>query len=285
MHFWFCGGLIGKMDVNGIIEALNYARLFSGKKVVVKIGGELLDAGFSGSIAQDLAIMRRLKIDVVAVHGGGKKLSEMMEKFGKKPQFAEGKRVTDAETLELAEMAFLGNSKSKLLKALLDAGEKPVGLSGRDAAFVKAKKEPALGLAGKVESVDPAILDLLLKNGFLPVLSSLAYSEEDGLLNVNADDLAVEVAKAIGAEKLVFLTNVDGVLDSKGVLVSELSKQKTKELLSASAISGGMIPKVESAVSALKGGISRVHIISGAKPHSLLAELFSDKGIGTMIVK
>ncbi len=273
------------MNISETVEALNYARMFSGKIVVVKLGGELLEGSSVKLIAQDLAVLKSLKIDVVVVHGGGKKLSSFMEKIGKKPEFVGGKRVTDAETLELAEMVFVGNTKSKLLQELIALHEKPVGLSGRDAGFIKAKKAQGLGLVGDVESVDCELLNLLLSKGFLPVVSSLGYSSEGGLLNLNADDLAVAIASAIGAEKLVILTNVDGVLDSKKNLLSVLSEKQAEELIATKVIEGGMIPKVRAGVAAINAGVKRVHVINGEKPHALLAELFSEKGIGTMIVK
>ncbi len=274
-----------EMNVQEIVESLEYAKLFSGKTVVVKLGGELLDEKHAAGIAQDLALMKSLKIDVVIVHGGGKKLSELMEKLGKKPVFVDGKRVTDDQTLELAEMVFVGNSKSRLVQSLVAIGEKPVGLSGRDAGFIVARKIQGLGNVGKVEKISCELPKLLLCNGFMPIISSLGYSKSDGVLNLNADELAVSVAKALGAEKLVFLTQVDGVLDASGKLVSQLSEKDAKKMIAEKVVDGGMIPKVESALDAVASGVKRVHIINGTKPHALLAELFSEKGIGTMMVK
>ena len=288
--------IIKKAEV--LIEALPYIKSFYGKTFVIKYGGaaqmkqELKDA-----FARDVVLLNYIGIHPVVVHGGGPKISEVMEKMGKKPAFVQGQRVTDKETIDIVEMV-LGGLINKEIVSLMNAhGGKAVGLSGKDAGLVKAKrkflkissekgkdKKIDLGLVGEVTHVDTHILLSLEREGFIPVISPIGISQEGETLNINADSVASFIASSMKAEKLILLTDVPGVKDKKDRIIPTLTKQHIKKLIKDGTIAGGMLPKVQACLQSLEGGVSKTHIIDGRVPHCLLLEIFTKSGIGTEIL-
>ena len=251
--------------------------------VVIKVGGELLDAENIDSVVSGICALKRSGRNAVVVHGGGKELSELMKKIGKEPVFSEGLRVTDSETIALAQMAFLGPLKTKLISSFLKNGEKAVGISGRDAGFVVAKKKTGkadLGFVGTVERIDVALIELLLSKNYVPVISPFGFSKRYGMLNINADELASSVAIAMKADEFLVLTNVDGILRNRkdaSSLIAKITKEECGKLISNGVISEGMIPKAQACISALSGGARIARIANGKKK-----EAFVENG-GTMV--
>ena len=288
--------IIKKAEV--LIEALPYIKSFSGKTFVIKYGGaaqvkqELKDA-----FARDIVLLNYIGIHPVVVHGGGPKISSVMEKMGKKPAFVQGQRVTDKETIDIVEMV-LGGLINKEIVSLMNAhGGRAVGLSGKDAGLIKAKrkfikispekgkgKKVDLGLVGDVTNVDTHILLSLEKEGFIPVISPIGISQEGETLNINADSVASFIASAMKSDKLILLTDVPGVKDKKDRIISTLTKQQIKRLIKDGTIAGGMLPKVQACLQSLESGVSKTHIIDGRVPHCLLLEIFTKSGIGTEIL-
>jgi acetylglutamate kinase len=248
---------------------------------------------------RDIILLHYVGIKVVVVHGGGPEISEKMEKMGKKPEFISGLRITDKETLEIVEMVLDGIVNSKIVSMFMRNGGKAVGLSGRDGTLVIARKKPPkkvrmgdeekevdLGFVGETDSVNPEILKLLLDNGFIPVVSPIAIDKEGNRLNLNADIVAGELASALHAKRLIMLTDVPGILRKTSDRTSVISRMKTVELeslVTSGVLDGGMIPKAQSCLIALKGGVEKAHILDGSKEHALLLELFTDEGVGTMV--
>ncbi|HXX56556.1 MAG TPA: acetylglutamate kinase [Thermodesulfovibrionales bacterium] len=284
---------------NILVEALPYIRNFYGKTVVIKYGGAAqVEDALKNSFAQDVVLLSFIGIRPVIVHGGGPKISHMMKKMGKEPTFVEGQRVTDRETMDIVEMV-LGGLINKEIVALINShGGRAVGLSGKDGGLIRAKKKllkkPAkkgreetidIGLVGEVESVDPAILDSLEKPGFIAVISPIGVGAKGEAYNINADYVASSIASSLKAEKLMLLTDVEGIKDSEGKILSTLDKRDIMELIGEKVISGGMLPKVQACTRALDAGVKKTHIIDGRVPHCLLLEIFTKKGIGTEIVK
>ncbi len=282
---------------NVLIEALPYIREFKGKTFVIKYGGAAqVDDGLKKAFAEDVALMTFIGIRTVIVHGGGPTISDAMKRMGKQPSFVHGHRVTDAETMEIVEMV-LGGVVNKQIVSLINAvGGKAVGLSGKDAGLIKARKktlksptgkgkneEIDIGLVGGVTGVNPDVLFSLEKDGFIPVICPVSSGPGGETLNINADETAGAIASALKAEKLIFLTDVEGIKDKKGVVLHSIDKKQTKKLMSSGIISGGMVPKVQSAVKALEAGVGKVHIVDGRFPHCLLLEIFTREGIGTEI--
>lgn len=288
--------IIKKAEI--LIEALPYIRTFCGKIFVIKYGGaaqvkqELKDA-----FARDVVLLNYIGIRPIVVHGGGPKISAVMEKMGKKPAFIQGQRVTDKETIDIVEMV-LGGLISKEIVSLINAhGGKAVGLSGKDGGLIEAKRKVLktssvkgkgktidLGLVGEVTNVDTHILLSLEKEGFIPVVSPIGMSREGETLNINADSVASFAAATLKAEKLILLTDVPGVQSKKDRIISTLTKQQIKRLIKDGTIAGGMLPKVQACLHALEGGVSKTHIIDGRIPHCLLIEIFTKSGIGTEIL-
>jgi acetylglutamate kinase len=283
-----------------LIEALPYIREFYGSKIVVKLGGHaLVDESIMDKVTQDLVLLRFVGICPVVVHGGGPEITRLMERLGKKPTFIGGLRITDDETMEIARMVLVGSMNERIVSLIGKHGGKGLGLSGNDGSLIVARKkqkltvgvpgeeqEVDLGWVGEVEAINAEIITLTAERGYIPVISPIAVDTVGNSLNVNADSVAGEIARAIDAKKLVLLTDVPGIMrDPKDptTLISRTTAAEIKELIATKVIGEGMIPKVEGALLAASSGVA-VHIIDGREPHALLLELFTDQGIGTMIV-
>ncbi|MBQ4059202.1 MAG: acetylglutamate kinase [Lachnospiraceae bacterium] len=274
-----------------LIEALPYIQKFNGKKVVVKYGGSaMLDEDLKLNVIKDVALLKLIGMQPIIVHGGGKEISKWVEMIGKEPEFINGLRVTDAETMEIAEMVLSKVNKS-LVQMMQKLGLNAVGISGKDAGLMTVtKKFPGgkdIGFVGEVQSVNAKLLDTLLENDFIPVIAPIGSSEEFESYNINADDAACAVAKAISAEKLVFLTDIEGVFmdpNDKSSLISEMHISEAKEFINKGIVGGGMLPKLTNCIEAIEQGVSRVHILDGRVKHCLLLEFFTEKGIGTAIL-
>ncbi len=273
-----------------LAEALPYIREFSGKTVVVKYGGQAMaDEKLKRSVARDITLMKYVGIKPVIVHGGGKAITTFMEKLGIKPRFIEGNRVTDSETMEIAEMVLMGKINKQIVSLLNQFGGRAVGIGGKDGELILASrsKDKKLGLVGEIEKINSAIIEILEREGFISVVAPIGMSKEGETLNINADIVAAGLAGALKAEKLIFLTDVEGILEESalsGSLISTLSLKQVWGMIKEGRIQGGMLTKMRACESALKKGVSKVHIISGLKEHSLLLEIFTDRGIGTQIL-
>ena len=274
-----------------LIEALPYIRDFNNKKVVVKYGGSaMLDEKLQQSVIKDVALLKLVGMKPIIVHGGGKEISKWIDIVGKETKFVEGLRVTDKETMEIAEMV-LNKVNKDLVQMVEKLGVKAVGISGKDGGTLFCQKKMPngkdIGFVGDVKSVNSDLIDTLLENDFIPIIAPIGMDENYEPYNINADDAACAVAKAIQAEKLAFLTDIEGVrrdVDDKESLISVLTLDDADELIDTGIIGGGMIPKIKNCVDAVKGGVSRVHILDGRKEHCLLLEFFTKKGIGTAII-
>ena len=274
-----------------LIQALPYIQKFLGKIVVVKYGGNALAGASDGfatsTFAQDIALMHAVGIKPVVVHGGGPQISAMMERLGKKPEFRDGLRVTDAETVEIASMVLLGNINPQLVSAINIHGARAVGVSGQDAGLLRvSQRDPELGFVGDIASVDSTILKSMLADGAIPVIATIGSDAAGQAYNVNADTAAGAIAESLGAEKLIYLTDIEGLRrdanDSQSI-VRQTSPEQLLKMIADGSVEGGMIPKVESCIHALENGVKRVHILDGRIAHVLLIELFTDAGVGTMI--
>ena len=275
-----------------LIEALPYIQKFNGKKVVVKYGGSaMLDEELKYNVIKDVALLKLIGMKPIIVHGGGKEISKWVEKIGKEPEFINGLRVTDAETMEIAEMV-LSKVNKGLVQMMQKLGLNAVGISGKDAGLLTVtKKMPGgkdIGYVGEVKAVNSKVLDTLIENDFIPVIAPIGSSEEFESYNINADDAACAVAKAISAEKLVFLTDIEGVFidpTDRNTLISEMDVQEAKAFIEKGVVGGGMLPKLTNCIDAIENGVSRVHVLAGRVKHCLLLEFFTEKGIGTAILK
>lgn len=282
-----------------LIEALPYIREFYGSKIVIKMGGHaLVDESIMDKITQDLVLLRFVGICPVVVHGGGPEITRLMERLGKKPKFIGGLRITDDETMEIARMVLVGNVNERIVSLIGKHGGKGIGLSGNDGTLIAAKKkrtqkvatggeeqEVDLGWVGEIEAINAEIINITSEKGYIPVISPIAVDSAGNSLNVNADSVAGEIAYAIKAKKLILLTDVPGVLrdpSNTATLISKTTPAEIQVLIANNVIGEGMIPKVEASLRAASGGVT-AHIIDGREPHSILLELFTDKGIGTMI--
>jgi acetylglutamate kinase len=274
-----------------LIEVLPYIQKFSGKIVVVKYGGNALagssDEHAANTFAQDIALMHAVGIKPVVVHGGGPQISAMMERLGKKPEFRDGLRVTDAETVEIASMVLLGNVNPQLVSAINVHGATAVGVSGQDAGLLRVvQRDPSLGFVGDITAVDSTILKSMLADGSVPVIATIGSDSSGQAYNVNADTAAGAIAESLGAEKLIYLTDIEGLrLDAQDpkTLLHQTSPEQLRAMIRDRNIEGGMIPKIESCIHALENDVKRVHILDGRIAHVLLIELFTDAGVGTMI--
>lgn len=273
-----------------LVEALPYIQHFKGKTVIIKYGGSLMvNPQLQKVFASDIVLMKCVGINPVIVHGGGKEISKWMSRVGKEAVFIDGLRFTDDETMELTEMVLSGKINNQLVSLLNQHGGKAVGLSGKDGDFFMARKIQSktyqdLGFVGDIESVDSTLLDTLLEKGFIPVIASVARSQDGETLNMNADHVAEGIAQAVCAEKLIFMTDVQGVFcDEK--LIPYLTMSDAKTLLDHPDIKGGMIPKLTCSIRAIENGVERVHIVNGSIEHAVLLEIFTDVGIGTMLEK
>ena len=284
----------GNQRVEILLEALPYIREFRGKSVVIKYGGAAMEqADLKEPFALDVILLHLIGINPVIVHGGGPQIGALMKKLGKEPKFVGGMRVTDAETVEIVEMVLTGKINKEIVGLINLHGGRAVGLSGKDGDLLRAKKrlhrtaegeEIDLGLVGAVEHVNTEPIQLLEDQGFVPVIAPVGVGARGETYNINADLVAGEVAAALGAEKLIHLTDVQGIKGTDGKLISTLSRKEAERLMQTGVIDGGMLPKVESALRALEGGTVKAHIIDGRVPHAILLELFTREGVGTEIV-
>ena len=276
---------------NVLIEALPYIQRFNRKIIVVKYGGSAMaDEELKRKVIADVVLLKLVGFKPIIVHGGGKELSRWVEKVGMKPKFVNGLRVTDAETMELAEMV-LNKVNKELVCHVQELGIKGAGISGKDGGLLKVKKRYAdgedIGFVGEITEVNPKILLDLIEKDFLPIVCPIGLDDEFNTYNINADDAACAIAKAVGAEKLAFLTDIEGVYrdkDDPSSLISEITVSEAKELIGSGNIGGGMLPKLSNCIDAVETGVSRVHILDGRIPHFLLLEIFTNKGIGTAII-
>jgi acetylglutamate kinase len=281
-----------------LIEALPYIRRFYGMTIVIKYGGHaMVDEQLKEDFARDITLMKFIGLNPVVVHGGGPQINSVLDQMGISPKFVRGMRLTDAATMDVVEMVLGGKVNKAIVAQINQQGGNAVGLSGKDGGLILAKKlqivyqedsnkPPEIidpGLVGEVIRIKPDLINTLTERGFIPIIAPVGVGEEGETFNINADLVASKVAAALSAGRLILLTDVDGVLDAGGNLISSMNAEVIQKMIADKSISGGMIPKIECAVEALQGGVGKVQIINGKQRHSLLLELFTDKGIGTEI--
>lgn len=274
-----------------LIEALPYIRRFAGATVVIKYGGNALagssEADALAMFAQDVALLRSVGLRPVVVHGGGPQISELMRRLGKQTEFRDGLRVTDAETVDIARMVLVGQVNPQLVAAINVHGALAVGVSGEDAKLIRATaRDPQLGFVGDVQAINTMILDGLLAEGFVPVVATIGTDDDGQAYNINADTVAGAIASALGAAKLIYLTDIEGLrrdVNDPATLIRQTSVTELDSLMADGTIAGGMIPKVRSCVDAVRAGVEEAHILDGRIPHVLLLEVFTDDGVGTMV--
>lgn len=275
-----------------LIEALPYIQKFNRKIIVVKYGGSAMNnEELQKNVIKDVTLLKLVGFKPIIVHGGGKEISRWVGKVGKEAQFVNGLRVTDDETMEIAEMV-LGRVNKRLVTMVEELGVKAVGLSGKDGQMLQVEKKYSdgqdIGYVGNITSVNPKILFDLLEKGYLPIVSPIGLGEDFATYNINADDAACAIAKAVGADKLVFLTDIEGLykdINNKSSFISRITASEADSLIEEGFIGGGMLPKLNNCTSAVKDGVNRVHILDGRIPHCLLLEIFTNEGIGTAIVR
>jgi len=272
-----------------LVEALPYIQRFRGCVVVVKLGGNaMVDPALADSFAEDIVLMRSVGIRPVVVHGGGPQISELMERLGMVPEFRDGQRVTSAETVDIARMVLVGKVNREIVSAINLHGPLAVGVSGEDAGLILAgARHPDLGFVGDVHAVNPAILERLLAEELIPVVSTIGADETGQAYNINADAVAGALAEALGAEKLIYLTDIEGLLGDvadPASLIRRIDAPALQALVDDGTLSGGMIPKMAACLQAVGHGVGSAHLLDGRLPHVVLLELFSDAGVGTMIV-
>jgi acetylglutamate kinase len=273
-----------------LAEALPYIREFSGKTVVIKYGGHAMeDDDLADLFATDVVLMRLVGINPVVVHGGGPQITALMRRLGKEPEFVDGRRVTDAETVDIVRMALVGKVNREIVASVNRHGSYAVGLSGEDAGLIRVEeRDPRLGFVGDVRAIDPTIVQRLLREDLIPVIATVGVDDAGQAYNINADTVAGAIAEALGAEKLVYLTDVAGVYaewPDEGSLVPRIDVDGLEKLIADEKISEGMIPKLESCIHALRNGVHRAHILDGRLPHAVLLEFFTREGVGTMVHK
>ena len=285
-------------DIDVLIEALPYIKKFHDQKILIKYGGHaMVDDEAKSSTARDTVLLKYVGMKPLIVHGGGPDISRSMDKLGKEPKFIKGLRVTDEETMEIIEMVLVGKISTEIVSELIKHDGQAISLSGKDSSLIFAHKKEAhkvdeeiidLGLVGEVDCINTDLLDMFLDNDYIPVISPVGIAKDGISLNLNADTAAGEDAGAVGAEKLIILTDVPGVLRDPSdptSLIQKIRISEIPELIEQGVISGGMIPKIETCVKAIENGVKSCHIIDGRKKHSLLLEIFTTDGIGTMIFK
>jgi acetylglutamate kinase len=281
-----------------LTEALPYIRRFNGKTIVIKYGGNAMsDAQLKSDFARDVVLMKLVGMNPVLVHGGGPQIGELLEKLGKKTEFVDGMRVTDNETMDIVEMVLGGLVNKEIVNLINRHGGNAVGLSGKDGELIRARKmvfkrnSPELnapeiidiGHVGEVESIDTAVIDLLIKGDFIPVIAPVGVDATGQSYNINADLVAGKMAEVLGAEKLIMLTNTAGLLDADGKVLTGLSAAEVDDLIKEGVIHGGMLPKIRSALDAVHAGVKSAHIIDGRVEHAVLLEILTDVGVGTLI--
>ena len=287
---------------NILIEALPYIRKFYGKTVVIKYGGHaMINDDLKQAVIEDVILMKLIGINPVIIHGGGPEITDMLKRVDIPSQFVSGCRVTDPATMEIVEMVLVGKINKEIVAQINRHGGKAVGFSGKDANLIQAVKKLGkavdgegnermldIGFVGDVKKINPDILQTVINEGYIPVVAPVGVGDEGESYNINADYVAGEVAIALKADKFILLTDVEGIFedfDNKSSLISELKLDQVDQMINRGVISGGMIPKVECCAQAVKGGVTTTHILDGRTPHSILLEIFTDKGIGTMVVK
>ncbi|ADI02918.1 acetylglutamate kinase [Syntrophothermus lipocalidus] len=275
-----------------LVEALPYIKEFYGKTVVIKYGGSAMtDCSLKKAVMEDIVLMKYVGMHPVVVHGGGPDITRMLDRLGISTSFVNGLRVTDEATMEIVEMVLVGKINKEIVAGINDSGGSAVGLSGKDGKLIRAEPIPGkevLGLVGRVRDVNTELIETLTERGYIPVISPVGIGDHGESYNINADHVAGAVASALKADKLVLLTDVPGILADKKDPTSRISRLRISEVdeyIDCGIIEGGMIPKVECCVDALKGGVGRTHIIDGRVPHAILLEVFTDEGIGSMVVK
>jgi acetylglutamate kinase len=273
-----------------LMEALPYIRRYYGKRILIKYGGHaMVDQTLQEQVMKDIVLMWYVGMKPILIHGGGPEVSEAMKRMGKEPTFINGLRVTDKETAEIAEMVLAGKTNKGIASLINRQGGRAVGLSGKDANLLQAvQANPELGFVGKVTSVDPRVIETLVAEDYIPVICSVGAGPDGETLNINADHVAGTLAAALGAEKLIMLTDVKGILQdvkNPDSLISTLNSAQAEEMIRSGIVDRGMIPKVEACIEAVKGGVRRAHILDGRTPHALLMEIFTDTGVGTMVTE
>jgi len=278
-----------------LAEALPYIRRFHGKTIVVKYGGNAMtEEKLKHSFARDVVLLKLVGMDPVVVHGGGPQIDEMLKRVGKKGEFIQGMRVTDRETMDVVEMVLGGLVNKEIVNLINQHGGRAIGLTGKDASFIRARKMLVqnkdnaaemldIGQVGEIQSIDPEVISLLESREFIPVVAPIGVGEDGQSYNINADLVAGKLAEVLRAEKLILLTNTPGVLDKNGNLLTGLTPKQVDELFADGTIHGGMLPKIGSALDAAKSGVKSVHIIDGRVEHALLLEVLTDQGVGTLI--
>ena len=279
---------------NVLTESLPYIQKFHGKTIVIKYGGNaMVDEHLKSSFARDIVLMKSVGMNPIVVHGGGPQIGKTLEKIGKDSEFISGMRVTDSETMDVVEMVLGGLVNKEIVNLIHQHGGHSIGLTGKDGCLITAKKlkskiEPTseiidLGHVGEVDQIDVSVIELLLEGDFIPVIAPIGVGNNGFSYNINADLVAGSIAEAIKAEKLILLTNTPGLLDEKGELLTGLNAKKVSRLIKDGVIHGGMLPKIDCALSAVKDGVNRAHIIDGRVAHAVLLEIFTDTGVGTLI--
>ena len=278
-----------------LAQALPYIRKFHGKTMVIKYGGNAMtDPALQADFAEDVVLLKLVGMNPVVVHGGGPQIETALNRLGKKGEFIQGMRVTDAETMEVVEWVLAGEVQQDIVGLINQAGGKAVGLTGRDGGLIRAQKlkmvdntDPSktvdVGQVGEIVSIDPGVVKALQDDAFIPVISPIGFGDDNESYNINADVVAGKLATVLKAEKLLLLTNISGVLDKSGTLLTDLTAREIDGLFADGTISGGMLPKIEGALDAAKSGVNAVHIIDGRVPHALLLEILTDQAYGTMI--
>ena len=276
-------------------QALPYIRRFHGKTLVIKYGGNAMtDPALQQDFAEDVVLLKLVGMNPIVVHGGGPQIDEALAKVGKKGTFVQGMRVTDEETMSVVEWVLAGEVQQDIVGLINAAGGKAVGLTGRDGGLIRARKmkladkeDPAkehdIGQVGEITAIDPAVVKALQDDQFIPVISPIGFGEHNESYNINADLVAAKLATVLKAEKLIMLTNIRGVLDKAGELITELTPRRIDELIDDGTISGGMLPKLAGAIDAAKSGVNAVHVVDGRVPHAMLLEILTDQAYGTMI--
>lgn len=284
---------MNKVEV--LLESLPYIKEYSNQIVIVKIGGSMMeDDNIIQDVLDDLVLMKYVGIKVVLIHGGGKQISKLAEEKGIKPEFVDGLRVTDKDSIEVVKMVLIGSINTKIVSFLNKHGNIAMGISGNDSGFIKCHKKEYrkggkivdLGFVGEIDSIDCGFLTGILDSNYIPVIATLGVDEQGSIYNINADTCAAKVAISLNAKKMILLTDVDGIMEndkSGNKLISKLTSPECLEMIKSGKISSGMIPKVIACIDALKSGAERTHILNGTKKHSILVEIFTNKGIGTMI--
>lgn len=281
--------LIEKADI--LIEALPYIRKFSGKTVVIKYGGNaMVNQELMKSVLKDITLLKYVGVNPVIVHGGGPAINQTLDKLGIESEFHQGLRITTKEIMEVVEQVLIGRVNSQIVSLANLAGNKAVGLSGKDNNLIQAQKykvdDVDLGYVGEVEQINPEVLKAIINSNYLPIVAPVGVDLEGNSYNINADLVAGKLAGALQAEKLILLTNVEGIMtdpDDEDSLISRLTIKEATKMIEGNKIQGGMIPKVEACISALEAKVNKTHILDGRVPHSLLLEIFTDRGIGTML--